>query len=72
MAIASSTWFGVVESRDKVSAANQVAADMRLAHGIATSRLGIARIIFDNVNLATNDRVTCIGARLTAAWPGPR
>ena len=31
-AVASSTWFGVVESRRVDSATNQVAADMRMAH----------------------------------------
>ena len=39
MAIASSTWFGVVESRRVDSAANQLAADLRLAHTNATNRL---------------------------------
>ena len=39
MAIASSTWFGVVESRRVDSAANQLAADLRLAHIRATNRL---------------------------------
>lgn len=58
MAMASSTWFGVVESRDIDSA-----ADMLLAHGNAANRLGMARIIFDNDNLATNDQVTCNGVQ---------
>ena len=38
-AIASSTWFGVVESRRVDSATNQLAADLRLAHTRATNRL---------------------------------
>jgi type IV fimbrial biogenesis protein FimT len=38
-AIASSTWFGVVESRRVDSATNQLAADLRLAHTTATNRL---------------------------------
>ena len=38
-AIASSTWFGVVESRRVDSATNQLAADLRLAHTSATNRL---------------------------------
>jgi prepilin-type N-terminal cleavage/methylation domain-containing protein len=37
--IASSTWFGVVESRRVDSATNQLAADLRLAHTEATNRL---------------------------------
>lgn len=37
--IATSTWFGVVESRKVDSAANQLAADFRLAHSKATNRL---------------------------------
>jgi type IV fimbrial biogenesis protein FimT len=38
-AIASSTWFGVAESRRVDSATNQLAADLRLAHTSATNRL---------------------------------
>jgi prepilin-type N-terminal cleavage/methylation domain-containing protein len=38
-AIASSTWFGVVEGRRVDSATNQLAADLRLAHSKATNRL---------------------------------
>jgi prepilin-type N-terminal cleavage/methylation domain-containing protein len=38
-AIASSTWFGVVEGRRVDSATNQVVADLRLAHTQATNRL---------------------------------
>jgi len=37
--IATSTWFGVVESRAVDSATNQVAADLRLAHTRATNQL---------------------------------
>ena len=39
MAIASSTWFGVVESRRVDSAADQLASDLRLAHSRATNQL---------------------------------
>lgn len=39
LAIASSTWFGVVESRAVDSAANQLASDLRLAHTRATNQL---------------------------------
>ena len=38
-AIASSTWFGVVESRQVDSATNQMVSDLRLAHTRATNRL---------------------------------
>src|SRR5215211_3022815 len=37
--IASSTWFGIVESRRVDSATNQVVADLRFAHTQATNRL---------------------------------
>ena len=39
LAIATSSWFGAVESRKVDSATNQVAADLRLAHSQATNRL---------------------------------
>jgi prepilin-type N-terminal cleavage/methylation domain-containing protein len=57
LAIASSTWFGVVESRRVDSATNQVAADLRLAHSAATNRLGTARLIFRN----NGEQVSCNG-----------
>jgi Tfp pilus assembly protein FimT len=38
-AIASSTWFGTIESRRVDSATNQIVADLRLAHTQATNRL---------------------------------
>jgi Tfp pilus assembly protein FimT len=38
-AIASSSWFGVVESRQVDSAANQLASDLRLANTRATNEL---------------------------------
>lgn len=56
-AIASSTWFGVVESRAVDSAANQLAADMRLAHGSAANRLAKAHIVFSR----DGSPVTCNG-----------
>ncbi len=46
-AIASSTWFNVVESRRVDSATNQVAADLRLAHTRAANRLEDWRIEMD-------------------------
>lgn len=39
LAIASSTWFRIIESRTVDSAANQLAADLRLAHTRATNEL---------------------------------
>ena len=38
-AIATSTWFGVIESRQVDSATNQMVSDLRLAHTRATNRL---------------------------------
>ncbi len=43
--IATSTWFGVVESRNGDSATNQLAADLRLAHTSATNRLVPWRVV---------------------------
>jgi prepilin-type N-terminal cleavage/methylation domain-containing protein len=39
LAIASSSWFGLVESRQVDSATNQMVSDLRLAHTRATNRL---------------------------------
>jgi prepilin-type N-terminal cleavage/methylation domain-containing protein len=39
LAIATSTWFGIVESRRVDSATNQMVSDLRLAHTSATNRL---------------------------------
>jgi prepilin-type N-terminal cleavage/methylation domain-containing protein len=46
-AIASSTWFGVIESRRVDSATNQLAADLRLAHSKATNRLASQTVTLD-------------------------
>lgn len=46
-AIASSSWFGVVEGRRVDSGTNQLAADLRLAHTRATNRLEDWRIEMD-------------------------
>ena len=43
--IASSTWFGVAESRRVDSATNQLAADLRLAHTRATNRLEPCQVL---------------------------
>ena len=48
LGIATSSWFGLVENREVVSATNQFAADMRLEHTSATNRLGTARIVFSS------------------------
>ena len=39
LAISSASWFGAIEGRQVDSAANQVVADLRLAHSTATNRL---------------------------------
>ena len=46
-AIASSTWFGTIESRRVDSATNQLAADLRLAHTKATNRLENWQVVLD-------------------------
>jgi prepilin-type N-terminal cleavage/methylation domain-containing protein len=46
-AIATSTWFGVVESRGVDSATNQMVSDLRLAHSRATNRLTTWRVEMD-------------------------
>jgi type IV fimbrial biogenesis protein FimT len=51
--IASSTWFGVVESRRVDSATNQLAADLRLAHDRATNRLSDYQICVPAANSST-------------------
>jgi prepilin-type N-terminal cleavage/methylation domain-containing protein len=49
LAIASSTWFRVIESRTVDSAANQLASDLRLAHTRSTNELTDWRVqIFTN------------------------
>lgn len=45
LTIASSMWFGVVETRRVDSAANQLAADLRLAHSRATNQLTDWRVM---------------------------
>ncbi|MDP9437892.1 MAG: prepilin-type N-terminal cleavage/methylation domain-containing protein [Actinomycetota bacterium] len=44
---ATSTWFGVVESRRVDSAANQFASDLRLAHSKSTNQLAVWRIVLN-------------------------
>ncbi len=54
-AIATASWQNVVESRRATSAANQIAADMRLAHTSATNQLSDWQMIYDNAG----DPITC-------------
>ena len=53
LAIASSTWFGAIESRRVDSATNQVVADLRLAHSQATNRLADSNFIVAAPNSST-------------------
>lgn len=46
-AIATSTWFGVVESRRVDSATNQMVSELRLAHSKAVNRLKTWRVVID-------------------------
>jgi type IV fimbrial biogenesis protein FimT len=46
-AIASSSWFGTIESRQVDSATNQMVSDLRLAHASATNRLANWRVELD-------------------------
>jgi len=45
LGIASSSWFGIVESNRVTSAANQLGSDMRLAHTKATNQLATWRVV---------------------------
>ena len=51
--IASSSWFGAIESRRVDSATNQVVADLRLAHSQATNRLVESKFIVAGPNSST-------------------
>jgi prepilin-type N-terminal cleavage/methylation domain-containing protein len=46
-AIASSSWFGIVESRRVDSATNQLVSDLRLAHTKATNELATWRVVLN-------------------------
>lgn len=50
-AIAMPSWFGLINGKKAISAANQVSADMRLAHGTARNRLTTVQF---QINTATN------------------
>lgn len=54
-AIATSSWFGLIERREVGSATSQIVADLRLSHSSATNRLAPAKVIFNNHGNA----VTC-------------
>jgi prepilin-type N-terminal cleavage/methylation domain-containing protein len=45
LGIASSSWFGIVESNRVTSAANQLGSDMRLAHTKSTNQLATWRVV---------------------------
>jgi|SRR5215211_2957068 len=52
-AIASSTWFGAIESRKADSATNQVVADLRHANSKATNRLEDYSFVIPSANSTT-------------------
>jgi prepilin-type N-terminal cleavage/methylation domain-containing protein len=68
-AIASSTWFGVVEGRRVDSATNQVVADLRLAHSQATNRLTDSSFIIPSAS-STTYQVGPAGSLETRTLPG--
>ncbi len=62
--IAVPSWFGIVESRRVDSAANQVAADLRLSHGRATNQLTDWRVVFRGSDPGgTLNKVNCGGTQ---------
>jgi type IV fimbrial biogenesis protein FimT len=68
-AIASSTWFQVVEGRRVDSATNQVVADLRLAHSQATNRLTDSSFIIVTAE-STTYQVGPAGSLKTRTLPG--
>jgi prepilin-type N-terminal cleavage/methylation domain-containing protein len=64
LAIATSTWFGIVESRRVDSATNQMVSDLRLAHTSATNRLADWRVELDAGT--RNYRIGPVGGPLSA------
>jgi prepilin-type N-terminal cleavage/methylation domain-containing protein len=52
LAIATSTWFGIVESRRVDSATNQMVSDLRLAHTRATNQLTYWAVVKDLSSLS--------------------
>jgi prepilin-type N-terminal cleavage/methylation domain-containing protein len=67
--IATSTWFGVVESRRVDSATNQLAADLRLAHTQATNRLANHSIVVAAANSSTYEIGPTGGTLATRTLP---
>jgi Tfp pilus assembly protein FimT len=74
LAIASSSWFGVIESRQVDAATNQLATDLRLMHTQASNRLAPYRVVLDGdstyqVGLSTDleERVLPDGATVSAS-----
>lgn len=59
--IATSSWFGVVESRAVDSAANQLAADLRLSHARATNQLTDWAVVSNPASFATASGLTFTG-----------
>lgn len=58
------SWLGLLEERRVESAANQVAADMRLAHSRATNQLTDWRLVFVGTNPgSTPNTITCGGVQ---------
>jgi type II secretion system protein H len=55
LAIAASSWFGMIESRRVDSAANQMVSELRLAHARATNRLEKWKI--DPIGTTNNFRI---------------
>ena len=66
-AVASSTWFGVVESRRVDSGTNQVAADLRLAHTRASNQLAEYRVAY-----VSSGNINCAGRSATDPDPVAR
>lgn len=63
-AIATSSWFGVVESHQVDSATNQMVSDLRLAHTSATNRLVNWRV--EIVTGTRNYRIGPVGSTLSS------
>jgi type IV fimbrial biogenesis protein FimT len=68
LAIAVPTWFGVVESRQVDSAANQFASDLRLAHNKATNQLQEWEVVY-TVGGSSYELVPDSGDTITRTLP---
>ena len=67
MGIASTTWFGILESRRVDSATNQVLSDFRLAHTSSTNRLTEYRVAY-----VSGGQINCAGRSATDPDPDAR